>query len=442
MQTHPEINATLLLTDMVDFTKKTLNMNPGQVSNFLIDYRKKLETMIMKRENRAQYFEHGNGDASASVFEKMGSEDLEGKSIRAFKVVFQLIDEIKGKSLSPTRFGLYSGKVFKARLNHRMLRFGNCFSAASRLLELCDYFDAPMLMDRDVALAQKEDREYIACIGKITPKSLEHPIHIFTIYKPGVHKIPLDIDKKKLNDIIELKNQGIEYFHGNIFRKIKPDFLKAGKILYQASVLFKEATGHEDVASDRILKFIRENSTPSEDFLSTGVKLKNKNGYASDGVSLYRLSRELLKALDSEFYNRFILNTGWQSGFKFQRREKGEIIIRKGVEADGVYFLTKGTVHVLDGNNNLIAKLKQGNIFGEMAYFSMERTRNATVKAMTDLELYFISGEDFMKHPEIEDLFERIAKNRMQKPENEKLIWGKTNSQKAWDIHETFPSEI
>ena len=68
MQTHLEINATLLLTDMVGFTKKTLNMNPGQVSNFLIDYRKKLETIIMKRENRAQYFEHGNGDASASVF--------------------------------------------------------------------------------------------------------------------------------------------------------------------------------------------------------------------------------------------------------------------------------------------------------------------------------------------------------------------------------------
>lgn len=78
MQSYPEKNATLLLTDMVGFTRKTLDMNPIQVSNFLIDYRKKLETIIMKGRNRAQYFEHAAGDASASVFEHKGREDTDG----------------------------------------------------------------------------------------------------------------------------------------------------------------------------------------------------------------------------------------------------------------------------------------------------------------------------------------------------------------------------
>jgi hypothetical protein len=72
-----------------------------------------------------------------------------------------------------------------------------------------------MLMDRDVANAQEENTNYIACIGKIIPKNLSHPIHIFTIYKPGIHRIPLDVDRKKLIELIELKNQSIEFFHWN-----------------------------------------------------------------------------------------------------------------------------------------------------------------------------------------------------------------------------------
>lgn len=423
MRDYSEKNATLLLTDMVGFTKKTLHMNTGQVSKFLIDYRQELETIIMEGKNRAQYFEHAAGDASASVFEDIGSENIENKSIRAFNVVLQLIDEIKRKKLPPTRCGLYSGKVLQAQLQDRTFRFGNSFSAASRLQELCDYFDTPMLMDRNVALAQQADSQYIACIGKVTPKSLEHPIHIFTIYKPGVHRIPLDVDKKKLIELIKLKNQSVEYFHGNILRKIKPNFLKARKGLNQVSFLFKEITGHTDVASNVILEFISESVDPSGDFLSEGIKLKNKNGYTAGGVNLYRLSRELLKALDAEFYNSFVLDTRWQNCFKFQWKEKGEIIIEQGIEADGVYFLTKGNAHVLDGNSNLIAEVKSGDIFGEMAYFSTEKTRMATVKANTDLELYFISGEDFMKYSVIKKLFERIAKSRKLQNENEKFLY-------------------
>jgi hypothetical protein len=366
----------------------------------------------MRGKNRAQYFESSAGDASASSFEKQSSEDSENKSISAFKVALRLIDEIKKGDLPPTRVGLYSGKLLQAQLNNRMYRFGNAFSAASRLLELCDYFDTPMLMDREVALAQKEDREFIACIGKITPKSLEHPIHVFTVYKPGVHWIPIDVDKKKLLEFIELKNRGIECFHGNIIRKIKPDFLKARKRLYKASILFKAITDQIDIASEKILKFIDENNNPSEKFLSEGIKFKNKDGYSTDGANLYQISRELLKVWDVEFYKNFVLNTQWQSCFRFQRRAQGDIIFKEGAEPDGVYFLTKGQVNVIDVNKNLIVNLKQGSVFGEMAYFSKEGVRNYTVTAYTDLNLYFISGKDFMEHPQIMDLFERIAQTR------------------------------
>lgn len=416
MNSTPEKNATILLSDMIGFTKRTLKMNPIQVSNFLIDYRRELEHAIMTGKDRAQYFEHSGGDASASVFEAINDQN-ENRSVRAYQTAMHLIDNIKNGQIAPTRFGLYSGKVIEAKINNESFRFGNCFSAASRLLELCDYYDTPILMDRDVASAQIKDKHYIACIGKITPKSFDHPIHIYTTYKPGVHKIPADAPQGKLDDFIKIKNSSIDYLHGNEIKHIKPNFSKARQNFYRAARLFEEMTGHTDLASLRMLEFIEENTAPALKFISEGIKLRNKNGDASEKAGINRVGRELLRAFDLELYKHFVLETRWQKWFTFQWRMKNEVLFRIGDEPDGVYFITRGKVDVLDRKNRFVTQMGQGNVFGEMAYFSEEKKRNATVIARTDLELYFITEENFVRHPEISDLFERIAKYRALNPD-------------------------
>ncbi|MCP3872924.1 MAG: cyclic nucleotide-binding domain-containing protein [Desulfobacteraceae bacterium] len=396
---------------MIGFTQKTFKMGPKEILTFLIDYRQHFKNTIMHGKYKAQYFEHSSGDASASVFEEYSLEE-ENRSIRAYKTAMSLIEKMGKNEIAPTRFGLYSGKVIEANIENESFRFGNCFSAASRLRELCDYFDTPLLMDRKVAFSQKNDREYVTAIGKITPKSFEHPVHIFTIYKPGIHKIPINANKDKLAEFIKVKNQSIDCFHGNKTKNVKPNFSNARKKFYQASILFEEITGYSDLASKKILEFIEENSAPAVKFMAEGIKLENKDGRPSTKINLYRFGRELLRALDTDLYKNFVLETRWQKWFKFQWKKQGETIFQIGDKPNGVYFITNGKADVFNWGNKVIAQLNEGSVFGEMAYFTEEKVRNVTVVANTDLELYFISGEDFNKYPEIKNLFERIAKYR------------------------------
>lgn len=147
-QENPTINAALLLTDMVGFSKKTVKMNPVQVRDFLIEYRQTLEYIIKRGEDKPQYFEHAAGDATASVFDRIGSEGEEDKNVRALRSALRIASEMVNNKLPSTRMGLYSGEVIEARFNDQVMRFGNSFSAASRLQELCKYFGTCLLMDR------------------------------------------------------------------------------------------------------------------------------------------------------------------------------------------------------------------------------------------------------------------------------------------------------
>ena len=392
----------------------------------------------MKGATKAQYFEHAAGDATASVFERQEQEEPEDKSIHSFKVAMQIIKEAENKRISPTRCGLFSGKVIEAKINGRKLMFGNCFSAASRLQKLCDFFDTPVLMDKNVALAQKEDKEFITCVGKVTPKSLDHPIHIFTIYKPGINKIPENVNQNKLRAFIALKNQGIEYFHGNDLKQIKPDFTKARKKLFRASNLLKEITGHEDIAAERVLSFIEEKYISAEKFLSEGMKFTKKVGYYPKDLGLFRLGRELLMALDQDLYENFIKETRWQKWFQYQWRDEGETIFKKGDPPDGVYFLIKGSVSVANEKGRVIDRIAKGDIFGEMAYFEKDKSRTATIIAHTDIEYYFISGANLREYPQIYNLLKRIAKYRkLNKKGTLKRVTGHRQSRLKFPVQDT-----
>jgi CRP-like cAMP-binding protein len=132
------------------------------------------------------------------------------------------------------------------------------------------------------------------------------------------------------------------------------------------------------------------------------------------GERLFYLSKELLRAMNSDFYHALVVDTNWERYFKLEWCNKGDAIIQIDSVPDGIYYLDTGTAEIVNGKGELLSTLEAGTIFGEMAYFGREKIRTATVRAKTDMVLRKISTEDFEKLPVIIKIFERIARARRQ----------------------------
>lgn len=386
-------------------------MTAEEIRDYMIGYHGYLQTIVMNGEGRADEFEPCAGDASVAIFKQKGQEGREEKSRRALKVALAIANAIESGEIPFTRIGIYVGDIIEAPFGSLTLRFGNCFAAANRLEELCAYFGTTILMDREIALAQDDLARCIVAIGKVTPKSFEHPIHVYSIYRPGIHKCPADVNEENLHTFITLKNEAIEYFIGNAQKGITPNFQIAEQKLHQAEMAFSEATGQLDVATLRISQYIHENPYPVDTFEQQGMAIDEKQGH-SIGIRLLLLSQQLIKAFDREFYHALIENTDWEALFRIHWFRKGEVIMRAGDEPNGIYYLARGDVQVQDAGGRTIARLSDGDIFGEMAYFTNDRRRSATVVAMTDIAVRRISTEDFEKTPVLHSLFAEIARRR------------------------------
>ena len=127
------------------------------------------------------------------------------------------------------------------------------------------------------------------------------------------------------------------------------------------------------------------------------------------GDRIFHLSKQLLKALNLEFYHALVVDTEWERYFRLEWSKKGETIILIGGAPDGVYYLDSGVVETLNAEGELLAEMEAGSVFGEMAYFGTEKKRTATVVAKTDVVLRKISTDDLKKLPIIVKIFERIA---------------------------------
>ncbi len=81
-----------------------------------------------------------------------------------------------------------------------------------------------------------------------------------------------------------------------------------------------------------------------------------------------------------------------------ERHPAGTVVIRQGDEGDKFYLIHRGSVDVIldEGKpgRKMLAELKEGDFFGEMALLSGE-PRNATVVAREDLDLFTLGKEDF-----------------------------------------------
>lgn len=71
------------------------------------------------------------------------------------------------------------------------------------------------------------------------------------------------------------------------------------------------------------------------------------------------------------------------------------VVFSEGDPGDMMYVIKRGEVQVIR-NNAILAVLKDGQFFGEMALVSDE-PRNASIKTVTDVEALTLAKEDFKR---------------------------------------------
>jgi voltage-gated potassium channel len=100
-----------------------------------------------------------------------------------------------------------------------------------------------------------------------------------------------------------------------------------------------------------------------------------------------------------------------------RRAERGERLIRKGDQADSMYFIVSGEVDIDQENNTPKGRLAAGDFFGEIALIA-ERTRTATITALMPCKLLVLHKDDFesfmRSHPDLQDAVRAAAKKRSQ----------------------------
>jgi CRP-like cAMP-binding protein len=111
---------------------------------------------------------------------------------------------------------------------------------------------------------------------------------------------------------------------------------------------------------------------------------------------------------------------------------KGEVVFHRDDEADALYIVAKGKVHVIDcagPTEHVLAELGPGQAFGEMALVSGDK-RTATVRAVGPTELCYIEKKDFddliAADREMAEAVERLSHQRAIK----NLSLGKTSPEK------------
>lgn len=406
-----EKEVIILLSDMVGYSIRANNMSPSEIQSFMLEYHSKLKKIVSEVCGDEHKIEPSAGDGAVAIFNIQSSNERISICNMALNTALAMIHAMEDGNIPKTRIGLFNGLILEAVMDGKTMRFGSSFTVASRLEELCSYFGTSLLMGREVARLQTEHRDYLISIGKITPKNFTHPIHIFSVYRPGVHNCPVDIDYNGLKKFIRMKNEAVELFCGNHLENIRPNFPLAKEKLQYAQDSFFQLTGVSDLATDRLLQYIKKNPCPEDDFENVGMKIWPSETVTSE-VLLPSLSGALLKSVNHELFEALIEKTDWEEKFNLIWVNRGEHVFELGDVPDGIYFVAKGTAKVYDRLKRNIETLNPGDIFGEVAYFSPNVQRTATVTATTDLVLRRVSGKDLNELPVIRSILNKIAKKR------------------------------
>ena len=407
----PKKEVVILLTDMVQYSERTSAMAPEEIRDFTIRYHQDIRDLIVMDGDDPIEIEPLAGDGALVIFDRRANEGRAKMCSRVVAAVERMACAIDAGRLPATRMGIYLGDIIQAKLGEKFLKFGSSFAVASRLEDLCSYFGTSFLMDLEVARCQEAETRFLVSVGRLTLQGLPSPMNVYTVYKPGINGCPADVDETRLLEFIRIKNRAMDLFCSDGSGGIVPDFPAVREKLLRAQERFLDLTGRKDLATERVLEYIRENPLPAGDFTYLGMKLASRRR-DFNGVRLSRLSQQLLRALDVESYHALVVDTDWERSFILEWKKKGEIIVKVNEEPDGIYYIDSGEADIFDEQGCLLATLAEGDIFGEMAYFSKTGKRNATVVAKTNMVVRKISSSDFQKLPVIDKIFKRIAQGR------------------------------
>lgn len=93
--------------------------------------------------------------------------------------------------------------------------------------------------------------------------------------------------------------------------------------------------------------------------------------------------------------------------------KSGEVVFRKGDEADRLFYVQKGTISIEEFDKFIEA----GDVFGEIGLFSRNQSRTATARAVGDVELCEIDRETvlriYQEHPEFGLILARLVTDRL-----------------------------
>lgn len=100
-----------------------------------------------------------------------------------------------------------------------------------------------------------------------------------------------------------------------------------------------------------------------------------------------------------------------------RRAERGERLIRKGDQADSMYFIVSGEVEVDQETAAPKGQLGAGDFFGEIALLA-DRERTATITALSACKLLVLHKDDFERfmdaHPDLKQAVRDAAKRRLE----------------------------
>ncbi|HSY63559.1 MAG TPA: cyclic nucleotide-binding domain-containing protein [Terriglobales bacterium] len=107
--------------------------------------------------------------------------------------------------------------------------------------------------------------------------------------------------------------------------------------------------------------------------------------------------------------------------FVIEEIEPGEVVFRQGEEGDCAYFIHEGEFAVVreeNGAENVIARLSNGQYFGEMALIS-DAPRNATVRAVTPAKVAILGKANFLTMLKVmpvtqQDIMKRVGERAMR----------------------------
>jgi NADH dehydrogenase len=113
------------------------------------------------------------------------------------------------------------------------------------------------------------------------------------------------------------------------------------------------------------------------------------------------------------------LNVAPSRSISREHFEAGEVIFHQGDLGDRLYVVMDGEVEVVheepDGNHKVLARLKKGECFGEMALIT-EEARGATVRSVSNVDVLTLRRSEFLTlftyMPGLRDSFERLVRDR------------------------------